>query len=147
MAEPALRGGSVELRDGRTLAYNEFGDPAGRPLLHFHGVPSSRVEGSIMAAALAGTGARVIYPDRPGIGLSDHQQDRALLDWAADVEQLATALGIARFGVLGYSGGGPTPSRAGSRFRRASAPSAWLRGLRRPSFRTTWMASARQTVS
>lgn len=36
---------TIKLRDGRTLGYAEYGDPNGRPVLHFHGFPSSRYEG------------------------------------------------------------------------------------------------------
>ena len=50
---------------------------------------------------------RAIVPDRPGYGLSDFQRHRRLLDWPADVEQLADHLGLERFAVLGVSGGGP----------------------------------------
>ena len=45
-------------------------------------------------------------PDRPGIGLSDPQPGRTLLDWSADVGQLADQLDLARFSVLGHSLGG-----------------------------------------
>jgi pimeloyl-ACP methyl ester carboxylesterase len=50
---------------------------------------------------------RAIVPDRPGYGLSAFQRHRRLLDWPADVEQLADHLGLERFAVLGVSGGGP----------------------------------------
>jgi len=50
---------------------------------------------------------RVIAPDRPGMGGSDFQRDRVLLDWPNDVAELADSLGMERFGVLGVSGGGP----------------------------------------
>lgn len=41
------------------------------------------------------------------MGYSDFQPNRRLLDWPADVCRLADTLGLDRFGVLGYSGGGP----------------------------------------
>src|SRR3954447_21911735 len=45
MAETAgPREGSVALPDGRTMAYAEWGDPGGRPVLGCHGSPSSRLE-------------------------------------------------------------------------------------------------------
>ena len=34
-------------------------------------------------------GIRLIAVDRPGIGLSDHQPDRTILDWPEDVAHLA----------------------------------------------------------
>ena len=35
----------VKLSDGRSVGYAEYGDPMGKPVLHFHGFPSSRFEG------------------------------------------------------------------------------------------------------
>jgi len=49
----------------------------------------------------------VIVPDRPGLGRSDFQPGRRIGDWPADVIVLANHLGLTRFAVLGYSGGGP----------------------------------------
>lgn len=49
----------------------------------------------------------MISIDRPGIGLSDPKPKRTLLDWPDDVLELADALNIERFAVLGISGGGP----------------------------------------
>lgn len=62
----------------------------------------------MLAADCAGkAGVRLIAADRPGIGGSDLQPDRRLLDWPADVVHLANHLGLARFTVVGVSGGGP----------------------------------------
>jgi hypothetical protein len=33
----------IRLHDGRLLAYAEYGDPAGRPVIFFHGTPGSRL--------------------------------------------------------------------------------------------------------
>ena len=51
--------------------------------------------------------SRWIAIDRPGIGLSDFQPRRTLLDWPDDVVELADGLGLHRFGVVGVSAGGP----------------------------------------
>jgi pimeloyl-ACP methyl ester carboxylesterase len=98
---------TVRLRDGRRLGYAEWGDPAGRPLLYFHGWPGSRVEGRLGDEAARANGVRLIALDRPGMGLSDYQPRRTLVDWPDDVLQVAMALGLERFAVLGISGGGP----------------------------------------
>jgi pimeloyl-ACP methyl ester carboxylesterase len=97
----------ITLRDGRILGFAEYGDPQGRPLLYFHGFPASRLEAALTDEAAARLGIRVIAPDRPGIGLSDFQPGRRIGDWPADVADLAEALGLGRFAVLGVSGGGP----------------------------------------
>jgi len=98
---------TIRLRDGRRLGYAEWGDPRGRPLLYFHGWPGSRLEGRLADDAATARGVRLIALDRPGMGLSDNQRRRTLVDWPDDVVQLAAALGLERFAVLGISGGGP----------------------------------------
>ena len=57
--------------------------------------------------AAGARGVRLIALDRPGMGLSDYQPRRTLVDWPDDVGQVAAALGLDRFAVLGISGGGP----------------------------------------
>ena len=106
---PTKMDNRIKLRDGRALGYAEVGDPLGQPVLHFHGTPSSRFEGSRPAVDEIATriGARVILPERPGFGLSDFKPKRAILDWPDDVIELADALNLDRFAVMGLSGGGP----------------------------------------
>lgn len=100
-------GKTIQLSDGRTLAYLESGDPNGQPVFYFHGGPGSRLEGQIYDSLNQKLGIRMIVADRPGYGLSDNQEDRTYLNWADDVAELADQLGIERFAVLGYSSGGP----------------------------------------
>jgi pimeloyl-ACP methyl ester carboxylesterase len=97
----------VTMADGRELAYEEYGDPAGRPVLSFHGGLSSRLDAAPAHDAARQLGVRLISPDRPGIGRSTFQADRRLLDWPADVAALADSMGIDRFAVMGWSCGGP----------------------------------------
>jgi len=101
------RGRWIKLKDGRRLGFAGYGDPGGRPLFYFHGFPASRLEAALADEAASRLGLRVIAPDRPGIGLSDFQPGRSIGDWPADVAELADALGLGRFGVLGVSGGAP----------------------------------------
>ncbi|HLJ66933.1 MAG TPA: alpha/beta hydrolase [Chloroflexota bacterium] len=98
---------TVRLRDGRRLCFGEFGDPAGVPLFFFHGGGDSRVQRHHDDTIAGSLGIRLITVDRPGVGRSDIQRRRRLVDWPDDVTQLAAALGIDRFAVLGYSLGGP----------------------------------------
>lgn len=98
---------TIRLRDGRRLGVAEWGDPEGRPLLYFHGWPGARVEGKLGDEPARAKGVRLVAIDRPGMGLSDIQRRRTLVDWPDDVVQVATALGLDRFAVLGISGGGP----------------------------------------
>lgn len=95
------------LRDGRELCWSEHGDPAGRPLFFFHGFPGSRLEAAMVRAEARRRGVRLIAPDRPGVGGSSDAPGRALLDWPDDVAELADALGLERFPLVGVSGGAP----------------------------------------
>jgi pimeloyl-ACP methyl ester carboxylesterase len=99
----------IKLRDGRTLAYAEFGNPAGLPVIYCHGVPSSRAEGNLTLrhSCAAQLGLRIIIPDRPGMGGSDFKPGRRICDWPADVLELADALQLGQFAMLGSSGGAP----------------------------------------
>jgi pimeloyl-ACP methyl ester carboxylesterase len=106
---------SVTLPDGRELAYEEYGDPAGEPVLSFHGGLSSRLDAAPAHQAALDLGVRLISPDRPGIGRSTFQPGRRLLDWPADVAALTDALGIDRFAVMGWSCGGPYAAVCGAR--------------------------------
>lgn len=102
----AARAGTVRLRDGRALGYAEWGPPDGRPVLHFHGVPDGRL--SWGGAGLCGeNGVRLIAVDRPGVGESDPKLGRLVGEWPADVELLAEQLGLDRFAITAWSGGGP----------------------------------------
>ena len=98
---------SVTLPDGRELAFEEYGDPDGRPVLSFHGGLSSRLDAAPAHAAALSLGVRIVSPDRPGMGRSTYQPGRRLLDWPADVATLTDTLGIDRFAVMGWSCGGP----------------------------------------
>ncbi|MBA2287980.1 MAG: alpha/beta hydrolase [Ktedonobacteraceae bacterium] len=107
---------AVKVRDGRIIAISEFGEPAGKPCLYFHGTGSSRLEARAYDSAAKKHGVRFIGLDRPGVGHSDPCPSRQLLDWADDVTDVAEALGIQRFAVAGMSGGGPHALACASRY-------------------------------
>ncbi len=96
----------ITLSDGRRLAYAEWGDPEGIPIIHQHGMPGSRLDHAADLEFYRSLGVRVITPDRPGYGLSDPRPRGRLADWPADVTELADRLGIERFGITALSGGG-----------------------------------------
>jgi pimeloyl-ACP methyl ester carboxylesterase/Flp pilus assembly protein TadD len=97
----------MRLGDGRWLAYVEFGDPEGTPVICCHGTPGSRLTYLDEEDVAKRLHLRLVAPDRPGYGLSDSQPRGTVLDWADDVAELADHLGIERFAVLSVSGGGP----------------------------------------
>ncbi len=94
------------LKDGRNLAYEEFGNPKGVPVFHAHGGPGSRLEGEWFHDMAIKEGFRVIATDRPGFGESSYKPDRKHGDYARDIAELADSLHIDKFGVMGWSGGG-----------------------------------------
>jgi hypothetical protein len=91
----------VRLRDGRTMSYAEYGDPDGVPTVNGHGGFSCRLELAAAAPVATQMGVRLISPDRPGIGRSDPQPDRTVLDWARDVAELLDQIDVDRFAVMG----------------------------------------------
>ena len=100
---------SISLPDSRTLCFAEYGSAEGTPVLFFHGFPGSHKEAAIWHSAAVRHSVRLISADRPGIGLSSYQRDRVLLDWPADMDQLARHLGLdlQTVPILAVAGGGP----------------------------------------
>ena len=95
------------LSDGRSLGFEEWGDPQGSPVVFFHGAPDSRLFHHPDERLARQAGVRLVTVDRPGYGISSPRPGRSLLDWPADVEALVDQLGIDRFAVAGWSAGGP----------------------------------------
>lgn len=95
------------LPDGRRLGYAEYGDTAGKPVVYCHGGLSSRLDISWCQQQCKQLAVRLLAIDRPGIGLSDRQPNRTLLDWGEDVRAFAETLSIEKFAVLGWSNGAP----------------------------------------
>ena len=103
---------TVRTPDGRTLAVEESGDPAGRPVLVHMGTPNSRRLYGPNVRDAAARGLRLISYDRPGYGGSSPQPERTVADCAGDVRTICAELGIDRLATWGISGGGPTCLRA-----------------------------------
>jgi pimeloyl-ACP methyl ester carboxylesterase len=61
----------------------------------------------VPGAAVDALGIRYLAVNRPGFGGSDPSPDRTVADYGADVEDLADALGLERFSVMGVSAGAP----------------------------------------
>jgi pimeloyl-ACP methyl ester carboxylesterase len=80
----------IRLADGRALGFAEFGEPLGFPCLYFHGWPGSRLEAGLFDEAGREQNLRIIAVDRPGVGRSEFQTKRRLVDWPQDIETLAS---------------------------------------------------------
>ena len=100
------RGGLIQLPRGH-LAYDEYGDPNGIPVIFCHGWPSSRSMAELTDTAARARGVRIISADRPGISGSAFHAGRQLLDWPEIVQALTTHLAIPKFRLLAISGGAP----------------------------------------
>ena len=102
------------LADGRELGYACYGPEAGRPVLYFHGTPSSRLEPAVLniygkpiESLLQQHHLKLIAVDRPGIGLSTYHKARSFDSFANDVQALVTALQLPPCPLFCWSGGGP----------------------------------------
>jgi pimeloyl-ACP methyl ester carboxylesterase len=93
------------LPNGRQLGYAVEGE--GKPVIYFHGTASSRLEIVLLKQFTQTNHFQIIGIDRPGYGLSTFTARNRLRDFAADVNALADHLGLDRFFVLSWSGGGP----------------------------------------
>ena len=107
MTSPPVETRTVTTADGRTLALELGGDPAGLPILAHNGSPNTRHLYGPWLEDAGEHGIRLICYERPGYGGSTPQPGRTVADCAADVRAIAEALDIQRLAVWGASGGGP----------------------------------------
>ena len=100
--------GTIAVGDGRRLAFEVVGDPAGAPVFVIHGTPGRRLSGRHPdLSRVSAAGLRLVTYDRPGYGRSTRQPGRRVVDCVSDVATIADVLDIERFAVSGGSGGGP----------------------------------------
>jgi pimeloyl-ACP methyl ester carboxylesterase len=97
----------VELADGTRIGYAEVGNPDCPPVVYLHGNPGSRLEVDLPAFRRAAEhlGIRLLAPDRPGMGLSSFHSF-SIREYPQLIGRFADALGLERFAVTGFSGGG-----------------------------------------
>ncbi|KAI4322227.1 hypothetical protein L6164_021938 [Bauhinia variegata] len=100
----------IVLPDGRYMAYREQGVPAYKArfsIIAPHTFLSSRLAGipGVKGSLLEEFGIRLLTYDLPGFGESDPHPDRNLESSATDMSNLADALGVNKFWVVGYSSG------------------------------------------
>jgi pimeloyl-ACP methyl ester carboxylesterase len=100
----------LRLRDDRVLRVHDSaaGQQAGAfTILWHHGTPQTGALLAPLLAAAAERGIRLLSYGRPSYDGSSPNPGRTVASAAADVAQIADALGLARFAVMGASGGGP----------------------------------------
>jgi pimeloyl-ACP methyl ester carboxylesterase len=102
----AVRGAILEI-NGVRIAYDEYGEPSGMPVLFYHGWPSSRSMAELTDDAARELGVRIISADRPGISGSSFVPRRELLQWPEIARALIEQLALGRVRLLAISGGAP----------------------------------------
>lgn len=106
---------TLTLPDGRTLGFDDVGDPAGAPVLFVHGTPDSRRARHPDDAVAAALGVRLVAVDRPGYGLSSSHRTGTVGSFADDVVALADHLGVAAWRPFAWSGGATYAVAIGAR--------------------------------
>jgi pimeloyl-ACP methyl ester carboxylesterase len=139
-ADEALR-----LEDGRLLAWAEWGDPQGAPVLFLHCSPGSRAF-CPDDAATARAGVRLITIDRPGYGGSDVVSHPTLLGFANDVGRLVDHLWLGRISVVGWSGGGQYAAACAALLRER-VDTLVLAGTPAPDEHVPWLPDAARALA
>lgn len=103
---PPERRMEIRLRDGRALAWSEWGRADGDPVLFCTGAGMSGWLG-FGADDLGDLGLRLLAIDRPGLGRSHPHPDKSLETWAEDVRALIEARDLGRPLCVGFSQGAP----------------------------------------
>lgn len=98
---------TIELGDGRTLGFDDVGDPDGVPVLYVHGSPDSRRARHPDDGVAERLGVRLVAVDRPGAGLSTPHREATMGSFAEDAVALADHLGVDRWRPLAWSAGAP----------------------------------------
>jgi pimeloyl-ACP methyl ester carboxylesterase len=98
---------TLQLRDGRTVAWTQSGDPEGRPVLRVPGTPGSRWTLRADQQPWLDRKLLMITTERPGFGVSTALPDRGFAEPADDTAAILDQLGIDALPVYGASGGAP----------------------------------------
>jgi pimeloyl-ACP methyl ester carboxylesterase len=98
---------SLQLPDGRTIAWTEFGRADGVPLLRFPGVPGSRWVIRADRIPWQERSLHVITTERPGFGRSTRLPGRGFAEHSDDLAFLLDHVGLDQVHVSGASGAAP----------------------------------------
>jgi pimeloyl-ACP methyl ester carboxylesterase len=102
-----VRDRSVERPDGRVVAWSEFGDEDGLPLLRVPGTPGCRYSLRADRTPWTQRHLRVITTERPGFGASSRLPGRRFREPADDLAAILDSLGLGAVHVIGGSGSAP----------------------------------------
>ena len=100
------RQATLQLPDGRRLAWSEWEPVDGIPVLF---CPGAGMSGSLGfgASDLPRLGLRLLAIDRPGLGLSDPHPGKTLASWVDDIQELIQAHHLHSVLAVGFSQGAP----------------------------------------
>jgi pimeloyl-ACP methyl ester carboxylesterase len=103
---PPQRRATMQLHDGRRLAWYEWGPVDGLPVLFCTGAAMSGWLG-FGASNLYPLGLKLIAVDRPGLGLSDPHPQKTLLSWVDDMREFIQVNNLHNVLAVGFSQGAP----------------------------------------
>lgn len=103
---PPERQTTMQLQDGRQLAWSEWGPVDGIPVLFCTGAGMSSWLG-FGAGDLPKLGLKLIAIDRPGLGLSSPHPQKTLTSWTEDIQQLIQTHEFYPVLAVGFSQGAP----------------------------------------
>jgi pimeloyl-ACP methyl ester carboxylesterase len=98
--------GATALPDGRHLAWAQWGPAGGTPVLFIGGAAMGRSLG-FGVDVLEQLNVRLLAVERPGLGASDADSQRTLMDWPRDITEFAAALELPPYAMVGFSQGAP----------------------------------------
>jgi pimeloyl-ACP methyl ester carboxylesterase len=102
-----IRDCRLERPDGRTVAFTEWGERSGTPLLRVPGTPGCRYSLRADRSGWAARGLWAITTERPGFGASTRLPGRGFAEPADDIAAILDELGVERCHVIGGSGSAP----------------------------------------
>ena len=135
----------LALADGRLLAWAEWGDPRGSPLVFLHPCPGSRIF-CPDPEATAAAGVRLITVDRPGYGRSDPVAEPTLSGFAHDLERLLDHLWLGQIHVVGWSCGGQYAAACAALLAERVSAIALL-GTPGPDYQLPWLTPPFRAVA
>ena len=102
----ALPDARLDLPEGRTVSYSDYGPPGGRPVLILHSTICARAPPTRLVEALQARGFRPLAIDRPGFDrTSPAEAGSGYVQAASDALAVASALGIVRLDVIARGSG------------------------------------------
>jgi pimeloyl-ACP methyl ester carboxylesterase len=105
----------IAITNETCIAYADYGDKQGYPILIQHGLIASIDEVELFQGLLD-LGTRLICMARPGYGASSPYELRNIAGWGELVSVLVDNLELPQFDILGLSSGAPYSYAAGFRF-------------------------------